>query len=311
MSVRNAKSAKQLTVSGVSAKNKSKPTSASSSQEGLAMSSLPTSPTEPSAVEQVMEINRKLVAKIETLRLKVEVDSRHQEKTKNDLLNDKTIALQARDLEIQNLKNDVKKKDKTVKLLEAENAKKGSEIQRLQEHLEELKDDVKMSEQFAKEIQSQLDQMKKEKMGLESGTLYQQKEENIRALQEEVDSLKEHLQTLDEELLKAKDKIVHQGARLRFLELDKNNTQIKFKEELAKASRTMRGEIEKIRSVMHQQYHEMRELREQNKEMCESLREIKELLVENQNTDSARDQQERQRKAKVLPALNVVPVKKR
>lgn len=39
-------------------------------------------------------------------------------------------------------------------LLEAENAKKGSEIQRLQEHLEELKDDVKMSEQFAKEIQS-------------------------------------------------------------------------------------------------------------------------------------------------------------
>uniref|UniRef100_A0A2C9KK43 Uncharacterized protein n=1 Tax=Biomphalaria glabrata TaxID=6526 RepID=A0A2C9KK43_BIOGL len=311
MSVRNAKSAKQLTVSGVSAKNKSKPTSASSSQEGLAMSSLPTSPTEPSAVEQVMEINRKLVAKIETLRLKVEVDSRHQEKTKNDLLNDKTIALQTRDLEIQNLKNDVKKKDKTVKLLEAENAKKGSEIQRLQEHLEELKDDVKMSEQFAKEIQSQLDQMKKEKMGLESGTLYQEKEENIRALQEEVDSLKEHLQTLDEELLKAKDKIVHQGARLRFLELDKNNTQIKFKEELAKASRTMRGEIEKIRSVMHQQYHEMRELREQNKEMCESLREIKELLVENQNTDSARDQQERQRKAKVLPALNVVPVKKR
>ncbi|KAH9500284.1 hypothetical protein Btru_073623 [Bulinus truncatus] len=306
MSSRESKTKKSqrndIQISGSAFSSKS---SSASSRDGLTRSGLPTpSPTEMSAVDQVMEINRKLVAQIETLRLKVEVDTRHHEKTTKSLKGDKESTLQTRDTEIDNLKNDLKKKDDTVKLLVEDNAKKGSEIKRLQDHIDELKEDVRISQLYADEIQKQLDQLKTDKNNLTSGAAYKEKDEDIKALQEEVDTLKKHLHTLEDELIKAKEKIAQQGARLRFMEHDKTNTQLKFKEELAKASLTMRSEVEKIRNVMHQQWEEMRKLREQNKFMQENIQEIKSMLLDYPKAEVPRNSQPQLLYGPSLPSFN-------
>ncbi|CAL1540847.1 unnamed protein product [Lymnaea stagnalis] len=273
---------KTIQVNGKALSTKTELSNASlyGSNAAAAWSSEPTSPTEPSAVEQIMDINRRLVSQIETLRLKVEVDTRHHETTKSKLISSNKDILQTRELEIQNLKSDLKSKEDAVKTLAEQNTKKGVEIKRLQEHIEELRKDVMSSKTYADEIQKQLDQLNKDKHDLESGAAYKEKDDQIKKLEHEVTTLKQNLQTLERELTKAKEKISQQGAILRFAEHDRENTRIQFKEELAKVSLTMRNEIEKLRDVMRQQWEEMRELREQNESMRSDIKEIRELLVE-------------------------------
>ncbi|XP_059151304.1 golgin subfamily A member 6-like protein 2 [Physella acuta] len=229
-------------------------------------------------VEQVMSINRRLVTQIETLRLKVEVDTNNHERSKNTLINSTNSELQVRQAEIDELKTDLAEREESAKKLVEENAKKDIEIQNLQQQLDELKEDVAVSKEYAQEIQRQLDQLTLDKTELECGTVYREKDEHINRLQKEVTSLKEHLATLDKELSIAKEKITQQGAKLRFAELDRGNEKVKFKEELAKASQSMRMEVEKLREVMRKQWEEMRELRQQNEGMRSDIKEIRELL---------------------------------
>lgn len=88
-----------------------------------------------------------------------------------------------------------------------------------------------------------------EKEKLESGEAYKEKEELIRRLSKEVSELHSNLSKLERELNKAKEVISTQGSKLRLLDHDKHNMHIKFKDNLARATQTMRHEVEKMREV--------------------------------------------------------------
>ncbi|XP_012943118.1 60 kDa neurofilament protein [Aplysia californica] len=247
-------------------------TSVSGSHDGGAVAEL-------SAVEQVMSINRKLVAQIETLRLKVEVDARQHERVKAGLLSTTQNKVKVRELEIENLKTTIEKKEDTVKTLSAENERKGDEISVLQGHLDVLREDLRGSRTYVDEIQKQLGQLEEEKQSLEVGTAYSSKDKQISDLQREVNTLQKHLETMEQELIKAKDKISLQGGKLRQADLDKSQIQVRFKGDLAKVTQTVRKEVERTREVMRAQWEEIRELRQQNEDMRSDIREIRELLT--------------------------------
>ena len=58
-----------------------------------------------------------------------------------------------------------------------------------------------------------------------------------------------NLGKLERELSKAKEVISSQGGKLRLLEHEKHNLHVKFKDELHRATQTMRHEVEKMREV--------------------------------------------------------------
>ena len=88
-----------------------------------------------------------------------------------------------------------------------------------------------------------------EKEKLESGAAYQEKEDLIRRLNKEVSEMRSNLSKLERELAKAKEVISAQGSKLRLLDHEKHNMHVKFKDELARATQTMRHEVEKMREV--------------------------------------------------------------
>ena len=91
--------------------------------------------------------------------------------------------------------------------------------------------------------------LKEEKEKLESGAAYQEKEELIGRLNQEVGEMRANLAKLERELVKAKEVIATQGGKLRLLDREQHNMHVKFKEELARATQTMRHEVEKMREV--------------------------------------------------------------
>lgn len=240
---------------------------------------LPGADQDSSAVQQVMNINRRLVTQIETLRMKVEIDAKHQETARAGVKAQTQAEVKVKDAKLKGLKADLMDKDEAVKNLTDSNLQKESAIQRLEDDIKELKDDIFVSKGFANDIQKQLEDLQKATLSLESGSAYQEKDDNIRDLQAEVSKLHENLAQLEKELSWAKDKIAQQGVRLRLVDNDRLNTQAKYKEELSKVTLTMRGEIEKMRDVMRQQWKEMRDLREQNEDMREDLSEIRNLVI--------------------------------
>ena len=61
--------------------------------------------------------------------------------------------------------------------------------------------------------------------------------------------MRSNLSKLERELAKAKEVISAQGGKLRLLDHEKHNIHVKFKDELARATQTMRHEVEKMREV--------------------------------------------------------------
>ena len=64
-----------------------------------------------------MSINRKLVVQIETLRLKVDVDKRQHDRKTSGVMSDTERKVKLRDLEIENLRSELNKRDGALKVL--------------------------------------------------------------------------------------------------------------------------------------------------------------------------------------------------
>lgn len=244
-------------------------------------------------VDQIMSINRRLVVQIETLRLKVDVDKRQFDKATSGVLSVADRKQQLRDLELENLRSELRKKEDAVQNLAEDNNRKGAEISTLQSHIDQLRADMEESKAFVDDMQGQLEILQVDKAGLEDGSTYQKKDEQMNRLVEEVANLKTHLETLETELVIAKDKIALQGGQMRISDLDRANMQIKLKDEMAKVSINLRREIEITREVMQKQWREIRELRQQNEGMRSDIRDIKDMLTAEvtQRQEAAQDNQ--------------------
>ncbi|KAL8580367.1 hypothetical protein ACOMHN_037466 [Nucella lapillus] len=248
-------------------------------------SSQPTSPKDFTMVDQVMAVNRSLVLQIDALRLRLQVDTRHHESSRSQLMLDADEKLKVRDGEIHGLKGDLRNKEEAVKSLTDQNHKKQWEIQSLQHTIDALKKDVQDSKVYVEDIQHNLNALQEEKDKLENGTAYKEKEEMIYRLHREVEAMRNNLGKLERELSKAKEVISTQGSKLRLMEHEKYNIHVKFKEEVARANQIMRQEVEKMREVMKGQWEEMRVLRHQNENMCTDIKEIKEMLTGDAGTE--------------------------
>ena len=139
--------------------------------------------------------------------------------------------------------------------------------------------DVESAKTYANDLTDELAILTEEKKKLETGGAFGDKDKQINELQKEVGDLQTNLGTLETELKKAQEMVGSQSGKIRLLENDKKNIQLKFKEELAKVSHSMRLEVEKMRDVMKKQWEEMRGLREQNESMSRDIKDIRNLLI--------------------------------
>uniref|UniRef100_A0A0B7A9X8 Uncharacterized protein n=1 Tax=Arion vulgaris TaxID=1028688 RepID=A0A0B7A9X8_9EUPU len=137
---------------------------------------------------------------------------------------------------------------------------------------------------------------------------YAEQDIEIGKLRTEVGNLKKHLTTLEEELSKAKDKITQQGSNIRIMEVERENIQVKFKDDLAKVTQIVRNEIEKSREIMNKQYKEMRELRKQSEGIRQDIGEIKKMFSVNRFSQTGQvsisDPINLQSSTPVFPLLN-------
>ena len=96
----------------------------------------------PVLVDELTGINRTLEKQIETLRLRLDFDSRHHEAEKHALLVETGAKLKAKTEEIDIMKNTLIAKDSKVKDLEKDNERKSNEISALRREIETLNNDV-------------------------------------------------------------------------------------------------------------------------------------------------------------------------
>ena len=248
--------------------------------------------TNPMLIDQLLGINKTLEKQIETLRLRLDFDTRHHEAQKVAIIADTGCKISSKNEEIKKLKEQLEAKDCKMQTLAEANDKKSSEISDLRKQLDNLTLDVESAKTYADELTDELAILTEEKKKLESGGAFGDKDKQINELQKEVVDLKTNLGTLETELKKAHDMVGSQSGRIRFLENDKKNIQLKFKEELAKVSHSMRLEVEKMRDVMKKQWEEMRSLREQNDSMSRDIKDIRNLLISGSFDDDSRSQHE-------------------
>ncbi|KAK3591245.1 hypothetical protein CHS0354_010611 [Potamilus streckersoni] len=259
-------------------------------------------------VEQLLGINQTLEKQIDTIRLRLDFDTRHHEVQKQAIVVQAKSQMHEKDNEIENLKQKLQTKDSLLADLERDNEVKAEAIQDLRRQLEALENDVENAKGYADDIQDEISLLAEEKTRLEDGTAYGDKDDEIAALKKEADNLRLNLQILEKELSKAKEAVTAQNSKIRSLENDKNNIQLKFKEELAKMSQSMKVEVQKMRDVMKNQWDEMRSLREQNKSMSQDIKEIKNMLLNGCLEDNRKETIQPSRTS-VISIFNVSPLK--
>ena len=235
--------------------------------------------TNPLLIDQLLGINKTLEKQIDTLRLRLDFDTRHHEAQKVAIIADTGCKISSKNDEIRKLKDQLHNKDATIQTLFEANEKKSSEISELRKQIETLSLDVESAKSYANDLADEMTILTEEKKKLESGGAFGVKDKEINELQNEIGILKTNLLTLEAELKKATEVIGSQNGKIKFLETDKKNIQLKFKEELAKVSHSMRLEVEKMRDVMKKQWEEMRCLREQNDSMSRDIKDIRNLLI--------------------------------
>lgn len=248
--------------------------------------------TNPMLVEQLFGINKTLEKQIETLRLRLDFDTRHHEAQKVAIIADTGCKINSKNEEIKKLKEQLQAKDSKIQSLAEANETKTGEISELRKQLDSLTLDVESAKTYANELTDELAILTEEKRKLESGGAFGDKDKQINELQKEIGDLKTNLNTLEVELKKAHDVVGSQSTRIKLLETDKKNIQLKFKEELAKVSHSMRLEVEKMRDVMKKQWEEMRSLREQNDSMSRDIKDIRNLLISGSFDDEAKSQKD-------------------
>ncbi|KAH3867396.1 uncharacterized protein LOC127867523 [Dreissena polymorpha] len=248
----------------------------------------------PVLVDELTGINRTLEKQIETLRLRLDFDSRHHEAEKHALLVETGAKLKAKTEEIDIMKNQLIAKDSKVKEIEKDNERKSNEISALRREIETLNNDVVGAKAYANDLMSQMSALTREKEKLEREGVFGDKELEMLALRKEVSDLKSNLTMLEDELSKARDLIATQGNKLKLVDSDKKSLQFKFKEELARVSHSMRMEVERMRDVMKKQWEEMRSLREQNFSMSKDIKDIRSLLINGCLDDDSKLQQQQE-----------------
>lgn len=247
--------------------------------------------TNPLLIEQLLGINRTLEKQIDTLRLRLDFDARHHEAQKVAIIADTGCKINSKNEELKRLKEELSAKDSKIQTLSEANEVKSGEISDLRKQLDNLTLDVDSAKTYANELVDELAILTEEKKKLESGGAFGDKDREINELQKEVCDLKANLTTLEADLKKAHEIVGSQSGKIRFLENDKKNIQLKFKEELAKVSHSMRLEVEKMRDVMKKQWEEMRCLREQNDSMSRDIKDIRNLLISGSFDEDAKSQQ--------------------
>ncbi|KAL3869447.1 hypothetical protein ACJMK2_042128 [Sinanodonta woodiana] len=259
-------------------------------------------------VEQLLGINRTLEKQIDTLRLRLDFDARHHEVQKQAIVMQINSQIHDKDNEIENMKQKLQTKDSQLADLERDNEVKAETIRDLQRQLEALEKDVENAKGYADHIQAEISLLTEEKTRLEDGTAYGDKDDVIATLKKETDNLRSNLQLLEKELSKAKEAVTAQNSKIRSLENEKNNIRLKFTEELARMSQSMKMEVQKIRDVMKKQWEEMRFLREQNTSMSQDLKEIKNMLLNGCLEDNGKETIQTARTS-VISIFNVSPLR--
>lgn len=221
----------------------------------------------------------------------MDFDARHHEAQKVAIIADTGCKINSKNEELKRLKEELSAKDSKIQTLSEANEVKSGEISDLRKQLDNLTLDVDSAKTYANELVDELAILTEEKKKLESGGAFGDKDREINELQKEVCDLKANLTTLEADLKKAHEIVGSQSGKIRFLENDKKNIQLKFKEELAKVSHSMRLEVEKMRDVMKKQWEEMRCLREQNDSMSRDIKDIRNLLISGSFDEDAKSQQ--------------------
>lgn len=250
--------------------------------------------TNPMLADELAGINRTLEKQIETLRLRLEFDRRHHDTEKHAILSEAEAKLKSRAEEIDILKRQIQAKDATLKDVTKENERRDVEIAELRRQIESLNSEVDCAKSYADELVSQLNSLTREREKMEREGVFGHRDREVNALKKEISELKLNLATLETELSKAREVMNSQNNKLRLADNDKKSLQIKFKEELARVSSSMRLEVEKMRDVMKKQWEEMRSLREQNFSMSKDIKDIRSLLINGCLDDDAKLQQQQE-----------------
>lgn len=254
----------------------------------------------PLLIDELAGINKTLEKQIETLRLRLDFDTRHHAAQKQALLAETGAKLKTKVEEIHILKHQLLSKDSTIKEITSENEKRESDMKYLRSQIDKLNEEVNSAKTYANDLVSELANLTIEKERLEMEGVFGDKDKHVSSLRKEVSELKLNLTTLESELTKAREVITTQSGQIKLMDSDKKSLQLKFKEELAKVSYSMRLEVERMRDVMKKQWEEMRFLREQNYSMSKDIKDIRSLLVNGCLDDDAKVQQQQEGQSQVV-----------
>ena len=233
-------------------------------------------------LETVMNMNKALEQQIDTLRIRLNVESKNFESERHKIVQEKEKELTVKESEIETLKETLVTKDDKISALVKEGHHKDLQIQRKEKEISDLKELVKSAEDYAEQLQKRIIKIKSEQHNNDGDTA---EDGQVTKLRQEIRAMKERVESMEKELSRAKQVIDTQSKKISGLETEKGVLSDRFKEELEKASRAMRSEVERMREVMKQQYAEMRNLREQNVEISTDVRDIKHILLGNAQVD--------------------------
>ena len=257
----------------------SRPSTASGDGPGDPISSFSMPPEAVTVIESVIHMNKTLEQQIDALRMRLSVESKNHGGEVYKLKRQKDEELNKKEDEINDLKDSIVHRDDRITGLVREGNDKEFQINKKEKEINDLKDLVKQTEHYADQLQKQVGVLKGEKQKHKSESLSKEQDEDVKKLRSELFSMRDKLGSLEKELTKARTVIDTQSVQIQGLEVEKGALSDRFKEELEKAGRAMRSEVERMREVMKQQYMEMRNLREQNMEISGDVRDIKDILL--------------------------------
>lgn len=267
----------------------SRPSTGELTDPGEPLGAFSVPPEAVGVLETVININKTLEHQIETLRIRIDVEAKQHEQEKKKMISEKERALQQKEAEIAELRGSITNREDRIDVLVKEREEQDLEISAKMDEINGLRDLVQQTEDYADKLTKKVGKLKDVKRQLESDTVYKHQNEEIRKLKHELVTMKDRLNSMESELIRARNVMEQQNKKIKNLEFEKSEMNLKFRDELEKASRAMRQEVERMREVMKQQYEEMRNLREQNKEISNDVRDIKDILLNSRSRSPARE----------------------
>lgn len=268
----------------------SRPSTGNTNDPGEPIGAFSVPPEAIGVLETVINLNKTLEHQIEALRIRIDVAAKQHEQEKKMILTEKEKEIQKKEMEITELRGSVTNREERIDVLVNEKDDQDQQISDKMDEISSLRELVQQTEDYADRLSKKVGKLREVKRHLESDTAYKLQSEDIRKLKHELNAMKDRLGSMESELLRARNVIEQQSRKIKILEFEKSEMNIKFREELEKASKAMRQEVERMREVMKQHYEEMRNLREQNKEISNDVRDIKDILLNNRTRSPTREQ---------------------